>query len=474
MLKVPLALSTPPPGIGVLTWTVEAPAAGHVRLRRARREPRISRRAAGSTASSTMFVPPFSKRASRRLSSRPGTSPAAGGDTTGAGAPGRSGRRRKSARRDSSPSGVRSIWAHGVFTRSRSMARRAGHCRSMPVISARATVSSGRLASWKARLLVATLPRAESEKGSRPTMAVRSASAAPATRPLIGSHDCSVARSAPRSVSAISPRRWAPSIVPRAVRRPRATVAVRSTGEVPRGGQVTSRPVSPTPVISAVPPSAASAMVARPSSIRTLVIRTSGTTVAEAGEAGAAASAGVGGRSRAVRSSVPSAARSIVAAGWVSVSWPSARLAGHVYSRPRADTRVAARSVRVPSPSVTRSTVASPATVRPNARSWVAVTRSSAVPVPATRAVSGRWLASAASSRPRARTRRSARRGVTPTVPVTSTSPPPGTLACMATWAGSFIGCSRSLAVTVRSVKVRGRGGVCVGSSTVRLPPTLA
>ena len=336
MLRVPRALSVPPLGIGVWSSTAAAPVAGHVRLRTVRLVPRTSNRAAGSTEVSTMLEPPLSKLASRTLTCRPGIGPGPVGPPSVAA--GRSGRRVNRAWSDRTPRGSRSTRAQGSVTRTRSMASFVGHCASIPVTSTRSTVSSGRSRSSTASLATARLPRSVSANGSSATAVVTSASAAPRTRPAIGSHGCSMARSAARTLRAASSRRCAPSTVPRTVTSPLPTVAEISTGEVPRKGQATSPAVSAIRVISARPLLAASVSVARPSSTRSRVTWTSTATAGAAGgdEAGGeeGASASLDGNtlgwSRAVRPISPEASRSTMAVGRLSVRSATRTVAGQV------------------------------------------------------------------------------------------------------------------------------------------------
>ena len=317
MLNVPRALSVPPPGIGVLSRTWELPRAGQVRLRSSRREPRISKRAAGSTASSMIVAPPFSNCASRRVTCMPGTGPPAPAGVSAGGA-GRSGRRAKSARSESSPRASRATSAHGVFTYSRSMTRRVGQIRSRPVASTRPTLSSGRVASRNATLPAPTLPRTASSNGSIARVAATSASAAPRTRPAMGSHGWTVVRSTPRSFSASCARLRAASTVPRAVTSPPATPAASCTRAVVRDGQLRSSAVNASRVTSTRPPLAASVTSTRPSAMRR---RLTSTSTGGRGVAGpAAAGADAGGRASAARLIAPPASRSRVRAGCSSAS----------------------------------------------------------------------------------------------------------------------------------------------------------
>ena len=250
MLNVPRALSVPLPGIGVLSASVAAPRAGHVRLRRSSREPASSKRAAGSTESSMMRAPPFSNSASRSVTCMPGTGPAVGDGSFGVaaaatsgdgpGPAGRSARRRKSARSESSPWRLRATSAHGVFTRSRSMPRRVGHARSMPLTSTRLTVSSGFVPSRNARSPAPRLPLASRENGSSVRATLTSPSAAPRTWPTMGSQGCSAARSMRVAFTASSARRVPASTVPLALTRPPAISVTTRTRAGPREGHVTS------------------------------------------------------------------------------------------------------------------------------------------------------------------------------------------------------------------------------------------
>ena len=97
---------------------------GQLKLRTSSRVPRTWKRAAGSTESSTMLVPPSSKSAWRTTTS--GLSAASAGGAATSGAAVARGLAASAARSESWPCSSRSISAHGLTMRTSSTAIFAG------------------------------------------------------------------------------------------------------------------------------------------------------------------------------------------------------------------------------------------------------------------------------------------------------------------------------------------------------------
>ena len=115
--KVPRPSRRPPRGIGVASATSAGILTGQVKLRISSRVPRTWKRAAGSTESSTIFVPPSSNSAWRTATSGRSLRLAAGG---GSGAAVTRGRAVSAATSESWPRSSRSTSAHGLTTRTSS------------------------------------------------------------------------------------------------------------------------------------------------------------------------------------------------------------------------------------------------------------------------------------------------------------------------------------------------------------------